>query len=114
MAGEVDTAGEVSVYSKGATPDTDLAIISARLNSTSVTKSPLSLTNSISTGPQILVVRHYFSLDATRVTHGTGAETLGGPLDGTLQEYRIFDEISLVRAPEYLTVSFMFPFIGPC
>jgi NADPH:quinone reductase-like Zn-dependent oxidoreductase len=29
--------------------------------------------------------------------------TLGGPLDGTLQEYRVFDETTLLRAPDYLT-----------
>ena len=33
------------------------------------------------------------------------AEILGGPLDGVLQEYRVFDEIALLRAPDYLTVS---------
>ncbi|KZV63429.1 NAD-P-binding protein [Peniophora sp. CONT] len=30
-------------------------------------------------------------------------QILGGPLDGTLQEYRVFDEITLLRAPEYLS-----------
>ncbi|KAI0029360.1 alcohol dehydrogenase protein [Vararia minispora EC-137] len=29
--------------------------------------------------------------------------SLGGPIDGTLQEYCVFDEMSLVRAPAYLT-----------
>lgn len=29
--------------------------------------------------------------------------TLGGPLDGTLTEYRVFDEQGLVRVPEHLT-----------
>ena len=33
------------------------------------------------------------------------AEILGGPLDGVLQEYRVFDETALLRAPDYLTVS---------
>jgi NADPH:quinone reductase-like Zn-dependent oxidoreductase len=30
-------------------------------------------------------------------------DTLGGPLDGTLSEYRVFHESSLVKVPDYLT-----------
>ena len=61
MAGEIVTVGEVSVYSKGATDhaclNSNLAIISARPNSASATKSPLSSTNSTSTVLQVPVVR---------------------------------------------------------
>ncbi|VDB90013.1 unnamed protein product [Peniophora sp. CBMAI 1063] len=32
-----------------------------------------------------------------------GGQFLGGPLDGTLQEYRVLDEITLLRAPDYLS-----------
>ncbi|KZV63844.1 NAD-P-binding protein [Peniophora sp. CONT] len=31
------------------------------------------------------------------------AETLGASIDGTLQQYRVFDEVALLRAPNYLS-----------
>ncbi|VDB97449.1 unnamed protein product [Peniophora sp. CBMAI 1063] len=33
----------------------------------------------------------------------TRSQVLGGPLDGCLQEHRVFNEITLLRAPDYLT-----------
>ncbi|VDC07182.1 unnamed protein product [Peniophora sp. CBMAI 1063] len=37
------------------------------------------------------------------LTDALHPQILGGPLDGVLQEYRVFDEIALLRAPDYLT-----------
>ncbi|KAI0032645.1 NAD-P-binding protein [Vararia minispora EC-137] len=39
---------------------------------------------------------------------------LGGPIDGTLQEYRVFDEMALLRAPAYLSYEELscFPIAG--
>ncbi|KZV71685.1 NAD-P-binding protein [Peniophora sp. CONT] len=42
------------------------------------------------------------------------SHALGGPLDGTLQEYRVFDEQALLRAPDYLSYDELstFPIAG--
>ncbi|KZV72655.1 NAD-P-binding protein [Peniophora sp. CONT] len=37
------------------------------------------------------------------LTDAEHPQIIGGPLDGVLQEYRVFDEIALLRAPDYLT-----------